>query len=128
MIYLASPHWAPSKELREERALAARSLTAHFLKLGSAVFSPINHNHWLGLDLDHAMWLDLDKQYLRHCSHIYVAQLPGWENSKGIKIELALAIDLCIMRIDIGPKRLQEILGDETWQRLYTLTRRDDLI
>jgi len=42
------------------------------------------------IDLTHAEWLEQDKPFLLLCDVLVVCMMPGWEESDGIKKEVAL--------------------------------------
>ena len=62
--------------------------------MGINVYSPIAHTHsigvWGDLDLkDHVMWLQLDEEMMCVASTLIVARMAGWDESDGIKQEVA---------------------------------------
>jgi len=123
LIYLASPHYHSIPEIVELRAIAARNYTAYLTKQGFPVYSPINHNHWLGVELSHEEWMRLDLRILRYATSVQVLCLPGWQRSKGVKIEkeLAQTIGIPIAYID-QTENLKNAIGKDLWQKLSTLT------
>ncbi len=102
LIYVASPY-TPKEDLIPSAAEALMNLryqmvcgaVAGFIKQGYKVFSPIAHSHEigkiLGNSVDTAFWTDLDLSLLRCCKELWVLLLPGWDESSGIKIEVAEA-------------------------------------
>jgi len=94
-IYLASPYSDPSKLVRHQRYLDARTATALLMKKGLPIFSPIVHCHELAvahhLPKDFAFWQNDDKAMLAEATSLWVLQLPGWSDSKGVKWEISFA-------------------------------------
>lgn len=100
MIYLASPYSHPDPSVRVARFHAACKAAADLMVKGHVVFSPIAHSHPIAmagdLPLGWEYWEAFDRQMLSICSGVFVLQLPGWEESKGLKAELALAEEMGI--------------------------------
>ena len=64
---------------------------------GRLVYSPIVHSHplsVLGLPGDWPFWAEHNRAMLAACQPLVVLTLPGWEQSKGIAAEVALAAEL----------------------------------
>lgn len=94
MIYIASPYSHENKLIeswRYEQAFAyARKLTAK----GEVAFSPITYGHQFALrDFpgDASYWYSFNRQMLLASHSIHLLQLPGWEESSGIAMELDFA-------------------------------------
>lgn len=109
LIYLASPYWHESPQVRARRAhdvtFAAAWYTRHKRE---AIYSPIAYNVMLkGLvdmdHIDHQGWLELDAPFLRRASTVIVLKLDGWEQSRGIKWELEMARQLYIPVLHYHP-------------------------
>lgn len=94
MIYLASPYWHENPAIRNKRLLQAQLITRVLILRGMPVFSPIVHGRGLDISghpvvLSNTEWVDLDLNYISHCSSMIVAQLDGWQHSKGVTREMA---------------------------------------
>lgn len=121
MIYLASPYtgrdsyWPQSTEdIRFRQALHA---TAILTSRSRMVLSPIV----LGHTIDQAMkcsglprpgydwWMAWSRELLESCDSIYVLCIDGWEDSRGVQQEIALAqeLELPIVYIDIEANHLE---------------------
>ena len=93
MIYLATPYWHDDEKIRRQRAHAAIYITRAFIRRGVAMFSPIAHSYALleefgPLPLTNAQWADQCLGYLERSSYMLVAQIDGWQQSKGVEKEV----------------------------------------
>ena len=94
--YLATPY---SKWLwgLEEANTEAQKLAAALLSIGVKVYSPIAHTHGIaayvtGVDKrDHDFWLAADKPLLDAAGGLLIADLRGWQDSKGVTLEIQWA-------------------------------------
>jgi hypothetical protein len=98
-IYLAAPysHWNPL--VRWQRFRKVNKRAAQLMDLGYIVFSPISHSHPISRytkadSCDSRFWCDQDLYFLEHCDEVWIYCLPGWEKSKGINEEMAIAAKL----------------------------------
>ncbi len=91
--YLATPYakfpGGIDAAFREAACLAAKLLRA-----GYVVYAPIVHTHPVavhgGIDpLDHSIWIAFDEAMMGACDALLVATLPTWNESRGIRIEIA---------------------------------------
>ena len=97
MIYLASPYSDPDPAVREARFDAACAHTATMIRAGRLVYSPIVHSHPLanhGLGADWDFWAAHDRAMLGLCEALVVLELPGWQQSVGVRAEVAIAREL----------------------------------
>ena len=93
LVYLASPYSHPEKEVREARFRAVSRYAARLAKEGIPVFCPIAHSHpWAEYgeldDVDHDFWMRVDEPFILLCTELWVLQLPGWEESRGVQAEV----------------------------------------
>src|ERR1035437_6004172 len=95
MIYLASPYSDPDPAVMASRHKQMLSITAAYMRSFLPVFSPIVHCHELALThslpTDFEFWKNYCLDMLHASAVLYVIKLPGWEDSKGIKAEVAYA-------------------------------------
>lgn len=95
MIYLASPYTHDDPAVREERFRAACRATADLFRRGLNVVSPVAHTHPLvahgGLDEPFEFWHEYDRDLLSRCDSVLVLMLAGWEESTGVRSEIAMA-------------------------------------
>lgn len=96
MIFLSSPYTAPDKLLEKTRFLLAESFVLHALREWELpIFSPIVYWHPLAttnsLPTDAEFWFKFNADIIRHCERMFVLQIKGWEESRGVRMELNLA-------------------------------------
>lgn len=99
MTYLASPYSHPDPAVRLRRYEEAAQACAKLCK-SIHVFSPIVHWHEIAqrhvLPTDAAHWWDYNRSFLRRCDSVIVLELPGWDLSEGVTLEIKLATYLSI--------------------------------
>ena len=90
-IYLASPYAHPSPAVREARLEAARYVCGQMVDAGKIVMSPLVYLGELAYKGVHPPqgWYAFDLQLLARCDELLVLQLPGWEDSRGVLVEIA---------------------------------------
>lgn len=96
MIYVASPYSSPILQVPEQRFRATAQFVLHLLQEGAGpVFSPIVYFHPLAtqaaLPTDAGYWHNTNMQFLRRAEVVFLLRLTGWEQSKGVAIELNVA-------------------------------------
>ena len=85
--------------LIEKRVAYTEKRVYEFLMEGKYPFSPILHCHKLSLNYDlpksYPFWQKLDRNYIDHCSEVYVLMMRDdygdWEKSVGISDEIFYA-------------------------------------
>lgn len=95
MLYLASPYSHPDETIRHTRFMIAEQVCAKLMRERHWVHSPIVHCHELskkyGLPGDFEYWKDYNISMIRRCDEFWVLAIPGWEESKGLNVELDFA-------------------------------------
>lgn len=94
MIYLCSAYTHSDPAVVEQRFEAACRATAALIRQGKIVLSPIVHSHPLcrfGLPGDWGFWQRQDITYLQACDEVVVLKLDGWQQSRGVQAEIAMA-------------------------------------
>ncbi len=93
LAYLATPYtrWRDGPRAAFECACEA---AGRLIEQGHNVYSPIIHTHAIaehcGMDLyDHARWMKLDEAMMKRCDELWIVQMAGWQESKGIAMERA---------------------------------------
>lgn len=92
LCYLATVYSKHAGGIDAAFAEAAR-LAARLMLSGVKIYSPIAHGHPLAVHgnldpLDHALWLPFDEAMLDACGVLIVANMDGWQDSKGIAHEI----------------------------------------
>lgn len=91
MIYLGQPY-SGTPEVMHERFLLGRKVTAHLIRQGLTVFSPIVHCHEMALaeqlPTDFKFWQNYCIDMLKAADEFWVLSIPGWQESAGLKAEL----------------------------------------
>lgn len=90
--YLATPY-SKYKDGPQAASDAAARIAGDLIRQGIHVYSPIAHSHTIAtnskMDLhDYDIWLPLDEQFMKASCGIIVAQMDGWDKSKGIQWEI----------------------------------------
>jgi len=102
LAYLASPYTPLDGENVEARVTSACQYAAKLMQDGYAVFAPIPHSHYIAdhlpdeLRFSHEFWMEQDIAVLDHCDVLVVLMLAGWKDSKGVRREIARALELNI--------------------------------
>ena len=93
LIYLASPYASDSSSVREARLDAVRHVCGRLVNEGKIVMSPLVYLGELAFRGVHPPqgWYAFDLQFLVRSDELLVLQLPGWEESKGVLVEIAAA-------------------------------------
>ena len=98
MIYLASPYSDPDPMVRKGRYHLALFYTGRRMRKGERIFSPIVYSHYLALNhelpKDFDWWREFDEAMIRACPGFRVLCIPGWQESRGVQAEIALASNL----------------------------------
>ena len=94
LTYLAIPFHHPRKDVMIARAVVVSALQMAMLQMDKIhTYSPITACLPLSKVFfrehpdDDAFWLDFDKTLLIRCSEMRVVEIPGFEDSKGVRIE-----------------------------------------
>ena len=93
LIYLASPYAHQSAAVREARLEAVRFVCGRMVDEGKIVLSPLVYLGELAQKGVHPPqgWYAWDLQFLARADELLVLQLPGWEESRGVLVEIAAA-------------------------------------
>ena len=102
LIYLACPYSSEFPIVEDGRyQLVTRVAAALIVKTGCEVFSPVTYSHLInrlanryaleeGIDWvpTHDFWLQFDYHMLDIADWLYILKLDGWQESKGIQMEI----------------------------------------
>ena len=95
LIYLASPYTTDDLTLLERRVQTIQGITAELVDIfGDEVifFSPVAYTHLIDKECNtEPNWYNIDLEFLKRCDYMIIVKIKGWENSKGIQLE----IDAC---------------------------------
>ena len=95
LTYLAAPYRHPEKSVRDARLEAVSRVASELTEIDRRVFCPLTYAASLlenGFDLrDDEWWYDYDLGWLSHCAELVVLMLPGWSESKGVRLEIEAA-------------------------------------
>jgi nucleoside 2-deoxyribosyltransferase len=95
-IYLACPYSDPDEFVRFERYYAATKKAAELIRQGHIVYSPITHSHPINqtcnLPNDFEFWRESCLSFIDWCDEVYVLDIDGWKESKGVQEEISYAL------------------------------------
>lgn len=95
--YLAAPYSSTQIHIRDRRYNQISFVAAQLMKRGELIFSPITSCHHLAIDYelpyDADYWLRYNLTFLKRCDRLLVLQLEGWEDSVGLRNEIAFATE-----------------------------------
>ena len=98
LVYLACPYSDNDSSVVKKRFEASVRAAGKLMNDGHNVFSPITHCHPIaetcGLPLDWKYWEEFDRAYLACSYKVVVLRLEGWQESKGVRAEIAIAEEL----------------------------------
>jgi len=114
VIYFASPYTHVDPAISNIRYHAVMRETAHFLKLGYPVYSPIVHAHVMAFEYslprDYQFWKPHNHALLRRSLELWFLTIDGWRESAGVQGELELARELGIPITRKDPRSEREPL------------------
>jgi hypothetical protein len=100
MIFISSPFSSPLPAVQQARYERVMEFTSIMLGSGYQVFSPIVYcvpmAQRFNLPGDAAHWAKFNIEFLRQSEAMFLLQLPGWDQSKGVQMEMRLAKTLFI--------------------------------
>ena len=94
--YLVSPYSHPDPAVRESRhTCACLACVSIYFRFGEVVYSPVTHWHMIAkefhLDPTFSLWRRNSIEMLKHACIVRVLTLPGWQESVGVRDEIAEA-------------------------------------
>ena len=100
-VYLAGPYTHEDAKVMEMRYQMQLEFAGVVMEqMGLAVYAPIVQGHQIARLLpekyqrDREFWLERTLPFLEGCDMMFVLQMEGWEESEGLRIEMALAEQL----------------------------------
>ena len=99
--YLASPYAHREEKVEEQRAHDVSIITAKMIKTfpKAFIFSPIAYTHRLQEEYGATTlygWYAFDLAMLDLCDRLIVVMMDGWQESTGVNLEIAHALNLDI--------------------------------
>lgn len=97
-IYLASPYTHPVQGVMEARFLRINRIAGELMQDGHLVFPPISHTHPIAVECElprgYDFWAAYDRTFIEWADELWVYRGDGWEQSRGVKAEIAIATEL----------------------------------
>lgn len=113
LTYLASPYSHASVTKRRDRFEVACLATTWLLSEGELAYSPIAQCHPLTLHGDiptnWEFWEAYDTAILSVCNKVVILGIDGWDTSKGVAAEIALAHKTNIPIFMLHPARFTRV-------------------
>ena len=98
LVYLATPYSHERPAVREHRFNVVNRVAADLMRDGVHIYSPISHTHPIAMagDLPKGwdFWEQYDRAVLAACMKVIVLRQEGWEESKGVAAEIAIAREM----------------------------------
>ena len=95
LTYVAAPYTHDDPGMVETRKAAVDIWAAALMNMGVPALSPLSYESALkdwGISIMPAEeWYRFDRQLMQTCDRIVIMGLPGWEQSRGVSIEIAHA-------------------------------------
>lgn len=94
IVYIACPYADPDPAVRRARVHIANRVAGVLSGHEFRVFNPLGHSQGIvdnGGSTDHEYWMDLNKAMLGVSAAMVVLTVDGWDNSRGVKEEVAIA-------------------------------------
>ena len=106
LVYLASPYTHPDPAVMQRRFEEICIVAARHMRQGVHIFSPIAHTHPIALagDLprDFVFWEQYARKMLAVCVEMWICDMDGWRESKGVALEIKIAEKLGLRISHIG--------------------------
>lgn len=97
MIYIASPYTHENQHVMNNRFEKVAMHTAHLMRQGLPVYSPIVHGHSIAvrhdLPTDWEFWKNHCLALLGQSVRMIVIMMDGWESSTGVKAEIEYCVN-----------------------------------
>jgi hypothetical protein len=98
LIYLATPYSHTDFDVMLQRFNTVNAVSAKLMVEGHHIFSPISHTHPIAmagqLPTGWDYWEQYDRAILSICKELWVLKQEGWQDSKGVQGEIAIALEL----------------------------------
>lgn len=99
ITYLATPYTHDDPAVRAERFDVVNRVAGELMRKGEIVYSPISHTHPIAQECElPQVWCDFwehqDRPFLEASYRLVVLKQDGWDKSRGVKAEIAIAEEL----------------------------------
>jgi hypothetical protein len=95
MIYLASAYTHKDPAVMIERFDKVTAVAAHLINRGDIIYSPIMHFHPIAerhdLPRNFGFWKEVNLQILKRCDELWILDLIGTYESRGVMAERTFA-------------------------------------
>lgn len=92
VIYIGCPYTGTDDQ-KQKRYEEVTSFAAKLVESGNIVYSPITHSHPIESRMNKKMssgeWVKFDAPFMEICNRMIVVMMDGWENSLGLRHEIA---------------------------------------
>lgn len=111
LVYLASPYSHPYEKVKDERFILTAACASDLFAAGIHIFSPIVHCHPMhryggGLPGNFEFWEAYDRAMIGLSEALVILKLDGWHESKGVRAEYDIAVDLGLQIYVCDPDHL----------------------
>lgn len=100
-VYIAGPYSASTNALQHANIEIAHEAMLQVIRRGHDAFCPHTHSAWCDKtapDISWKRWLELDLSWLAQAHALLL--LPGWEESKGSRVEREAAVALGLLIVE----------------------------
>lgn len=94
LTYIASPYAHSDEKVIAERVRIATDYAAMLMVKGVQCYSPLTMSHHIHLAMKHKFdktdfdWYSYDLMIMQFVSDMHVLMIDGWEQSKGVQLEI----------------------------------------
>ncbi|WP_271079173.1 DUF1937 family protein [Aurantiacibacter sp. MUD61] len=113
IIYLGGPYTHSDQAVKVDRYEKVTKAAAHLIEKKLIVYSPLTMTHPIdvimageGETLGSDYWVAFDEAFMEHCCGMIVLQLPGWDQSSGVKREVEFFQDKGLPVIFLQPQEI----------------------
>lgn len=123
--YLAQPFHHDNLLVATVRHSVGLVMASHFMRQGHHIYAPIVYSQALlksGFfeDGSHEFWLPFDESLLLGAADLWLLQLPGWEQSKGVEFELEVCHNRGLLVTHIPWGDIKAVLKGSERTKIWT--------
>lgn len=108
IIYLATPYSDPDPRVRRLRYVVACRIAGDLIQRGHHIYSPISHGYGIErastMQGDVEAWRRHNRAFFDVATQLWVAQMPGWDTSAGVREEEEMANGRMMPVVYIDPQ------------------------